>query len=399
MDSIYNPEISDNSIDSHFPPSKESDLINKPYLTVTTLSTSAMSTPKFPSISNSKKSTQMPVGISNASYEFVSSSTRHPVSTSTEKYTVSMGAFNTTLGAITYRNASTTMVHVREPLVKTTTENIHLSTFHSVQNDVDKTASSTSKPITHTTTVRTTNKKSTHKPAQKSTPRPTVPSRKPIRNTISSKVTSTAKPVAHNNVTRKSTVSPTKKVIITTSKPLVTITKITTKNNLSSSSKLPTTHNFSQSSSLKQNVTKPSIVSTSPTLTTVSFVETTKAPRPKPQPTDYIVKVPPTTLSDEDFITTSFSVEIFDKTTPNPPKTTKKPITTTPISITKGITKKPESQVTSIKDVTVSTKTEQLTTISKFPIILDSSTMSSEFVTWTISDSSKENVTKGNICS
>ena len=388
MDSIYNPEISDNSIDSHFPPSQESDLISdKPYLPVTTLSISAVSTSKFPSISNSKKTTQMPVDISNTSYEFVSSSTRHPVSTSTENYAVSMGAFNTTLGAITYRNASTTMVHVREPLLKTTTENIQLSTFHSVQNDVNKTAPMTSKPITHTTTVRTTNKKTTHKPVQKSTSRPTVPSRKPIRNTISSKVTTTAKPVVHNNVTRKSTVSPTKKVIITTAKPLVTITKNTTKNNVSSSSTRPTIHYFSQANSLKQNATKPSIVSTSPTLTTVSFFETTKVPRPKPQPTDYIVKIPPTTLSDEDFITTSFSVDFFDKTTPLPPKTTKKPHI-----------KKPELQVTTNNDVTVSTKTEQLTTISKFPIILDSSTMSSEFVTWTVFDSAKDNITKGKIC-
>ena len=307
MDSIYNPEISDNSIDSHFPPSKESDLISqKPYLPPTT----AVPSSKFPSTSNGIKSTPMPVKSSNITFEFVSSSTKHPVSTSTEKYTVTMGSFNTTLGILSQRNTSTVFDYVKNPIPLTTTENIQLSTFHSVQNKNKTTilVSTTSKPITHTTTVRTTIKKSTLKPVHKNTPRPTVPSRKPIRNTVSSNLTSTTKPVVHNNVTRKSTVSPIKNVIITTAKPIVTITKITTKNSASSHTQRPTTQKPSSTIGIHHNFTKPTNVSSTPIMTTISYVETTKAPRPKPQPTDYIIKVQPSTIMDDDVVTISSSI-------------------------------------------------------------------------------------------
>lgn len=297
IDGIYNPELVDNRIDSGY---------EKPYTTVTTLAvpSSMSSTSVHPSPSSSYSSwrttTSRPSTMvyNNTTYELISTSSSHAASSSTEKYGANAGSFSTTLGLILNKNAT-----AQRDEVVATTESIKISTYQSVQQTLNKTETpfpetttsyanlTTTRPIIQTTTtnrtVSVTRKPAATRPSSRPTVRPTKgPSARPTiqKRPVSTTSNQTTQKLTTSIPQRKTTkpakitsIKTTQKPTSVTQKPLnrrpvtnSTTTKTTTKVNrrpttTASTTKLPTT--------------------TSSTLTTVSFVQTTKAPRPRPEPT------------------------------------------------------------------------------------------------------------------
>ncbi|CRK97946.1 CLUMA_CG011319, isoform A [Clunio marinus] len=425
VDSIYNPEISDNRIDTSFSTSSHNtnSISEKPFVPASSSSTTSLSTPVTHIASNYKTTLKPVINYNNKTFELIPTSSKRPQPTTesaTEKYTVQVGGFTTTLGTIIQRNISSSIGLSDEP---TTTEGIKLTTFQSIQD----TKKSTTKLTTKQPTLSTTQKKTTNK---KHSTKPSNSTKKPVsvqafnRTSVSSSATSTAKITRRPVTTIKPSKNATSTVIKTTRKPVAS-TNVTVNRRTTISSRRNSTI----------STRKPTTITTSTTpeaLITISYVETTKVPRPRPTPTDFVVKVEPSTLSTEDLLVTTFSVNSVDRTSSMKPSfTTAKPTMTTSTvkstSVTRRTTKRPSPSSTTVsikkpitepststtirtttinnltsssvmKDETSSrpfnlTSTERTTTEGKVEIPT-TSTSPSALVTWTIENDFVENTTK-----
>ncbi|XP_059610081.1 mucin-2-like [Phlebotomus argentipes] len=291
------------------------------------------------------------------------------------------------------------------PAATTTPENVKLSTFQSVE-DVTKapveevttprvttTTHSTRYPTRRTTTQQptttSTTVKSTHSPKPKPKPtnvkRPSSTKKPPASPSSRPKPTRRpTTPVANaTTITKKPTRKPTTEsttlaAIIPTRKKTTTTTPSTTTlpTTLSTTTTESTTKKVITTTTV-QTTAKPTTVTTVKStpgtdeeekpLTTLSFVETTKAPRPKPKPTSSIAIVPPSTIAVEE-------VEIQ--------------------SSTSGV----ESPVTQSEVLSTSTSTSTLTSTSaavENATKAETTTMASGLVTWTNNiDESERNKTE-----
>lgn len=242
-----------------------------------------------------------------------------------------------------------------------TEENTKLQTFQSVQETVTTTTSvptTIKKNPSRRPTTTTTKPTKRHRPTAVTSKKPDnveslSSTKKPARlTTIKSKLTTTTR--------RPLTTTPSVQLISSKRPPLTTIlTKPTRKVTESASIRPLINRNITITTSRppvtnlqKDPVHKHSTSTTTTTqpFVTISYVETTKVPRPKPKPTKQIVKVPPTSLDHlvelEIPLTTMQSVSSV--TTTNAPTT----ITTTQQSINIS---------TSSTTLTVEMKTESTT--------------------------------------
>lgn len=222
-----------------------------------------------------------------------------------------------------------------KPPITTTEDSIRLQTFQSVQELTTfppstsvapnkattrntsvhiKSTTITARPTRKTTTqltsqTHTQTKPSTRSPAIVKVPATTT-SFKPFRNVTHSSALSSKPPKPQKKPTKVSkqpttttiagketTIAP--KPTTTTEKPQKPTTIISTTNKRISSQ--GTTQKISTETSRKPVTVTTSTEKirekTSEQFVTISYVETTKAPRPKPRPTAEITKVPPTDLS------------------------------------------------------------------------------------------------------
>lgn len=303
-DEVYSPDLTDNRIDDND--------YERPLVTLTTLavpSSSSPSTMAHPSPSTSYSSwrttTSRPptTHIRNVTYELVSSSSNIPVSSTTEKYSVSIGSFSTTLGTITHKNTTSSIGLRDESDQKVTTEeNVKLSTFQSVQESVNKTGFSPTESsqtalysnfTTLTTTPRTTilsttNRTVTRKTTTKSKPTTSKVTRRPIQD--ANKVTNSTQKPSSSIPPRRPTKPVKVSSIKTTQKPATTSKPV----NRKPVSNTIVNRNSTKVTRRPTNPTKKvpvTVTSTSSTLTTMSYVETTKAPRPKPTPTGKLNRI------------------------------------------------------------------------------------------------------------
>lgn len=188
----------------------------------------------------------------------------------------------------------------------------------------DEILSSTKKPVRLTTTTTTS--------------KPSDATRRPATTTPSIQLISSKRPTT---VLTK----PTKRVTESTSvRPLINRTVPTHR---------PTVTNV-QSDAISTHyvtVTKPLSTTTSQPFSTISYVETTKIPRPKPKPTKQIVKVPPTSLDhlvELDIPLTTTQNVVSTVTTTSTPSTVQQSSSTMDVetkteSITNGISPAVES--------------------------------------------------------
>ena len=403
-DALYNPEINDNSIDSAFPPSYETNYISKkPYIQVSTMALPSSLQP----FNTKATTTKRPHVYNNKTYEFVSSSTKVPqYNTTTVNYSVNFGGFSTTLGTITQRNLTT--IVMRD---ETTTEKMKFTTFQSIQDGHLKNATQT---ITKSTTMLpkttkrmpTTTVKSvsiTNKPLKVSSkqPKPSVgvtvkPTTAPIKVTSKLNATQTSKPATTPPIINRVKVTTRPPTVVTTVKPLKDKTT------------MPTTGTMKQKQTTSLSPRRTTTVSSKRTTTPSTSVETTRAPRPNPQPTGEIVKVQPTTIY-QDIITSTASPQLFANkntaTTTEKTKTssttakkpTKKPATTT------RLTTKPTTTTTTT--TSAPSTTVKVTTASEPMIYSPTSNKHIEqddqitttpggFFTWTLSSNNVDNTTK-----
>lgn len=407
-DALYNPEINDNSIDSAFPPSYETNYISKkPYIQVSTVALPSSLQP----FNTKATTTKRPHVYNNKTYEFVSSSTKVPhFNTTTVNYSVNFGGFSTTLGTITQRNLTTILMRD-----ETTTEKIKFTTFQSIQDvhlknatqTITKSTSTlpkTTKRTPTTTKTATTTVKSvsiTNKPLKVSSkqPKPSVgvtvkPTTVPIKVTSKANATQTSRPATTPIINRVKVTSrpPT---VVTTVKPLKD--KTTT----------PTTGTIKQKQTTSLSPRRTTTVSSKRTTTPSTSVETTRAPRPNPQPTSEIVKVQPTTIY-QDIITSTANPQLFankntvtttEKTKPSSTtekKPTKKPATTTRLT-TKQTTTTTTTNApsTTVKTTTASEQLIYSPTSNKHIEQNDQiTTTPGGFFTWTLSSNNVDNTTK-----
>lgn len=310
-------------------------------------------------------------------------------------------------------------------MLSSTTEGMKLTTFQSIQ-DARPGGITTTSPIKITTKPPTlSTAQRTKKPVSSSTKKPV--SQALNRTSVSSDGSSTVRPTRRPVTTLKPSKTTTSTVIKTTRKPaastIVTVNRRTTissrRNSTTISTRKPT-----QASSPSSISTSPSVSTTPAMLTTISYVETTKAPRPRPTPTDFIVKVEPTTLSAEDMLVTTFSVESDEKLSSTakekPALTTAKPTkststvkstvvtrrTTKRPSTTSATSKRPITEPTSTsinasfaqitKDEATTSKPLSLTTVERTEEKVEIPTTSAHgLVTWTLGNDVVENTTKG----
>lgn len=197
-----------------------------------------------------------------------------------------------------------------------TEENTKFQTFQSVQETVTTTTSSPTTVRTKSPSRRPTT--TTSKPTKRH--RPTagiVANDKPEKETSSTTkktvrvTTTTAKPITTTRRPSTTTIAPTvpskRPITSAVTKPTRRVTESTVRplinRNATAPASRPTVTSLlkdpvsSNSVDLKQTTHKPIITSTtSQPFVTISYVETTKVPRPKPKPTKQIVKVSPTSL-------------------------------------------------------------------------------------------------------
>lgn len=423
VDALYNPEISDNSIDSSFSTLHVSNKINeKPFLPVTTLTSLSTLSP------SNKISPRPSISYNNKTFELISTSKATQQPSTTEKYSVSFGAFSTTLGTITQRNISTTLNLKDEQEIKSTTENIKLSTYQSIQESGNpSTANTPPSTFRHTTTRPILNV------TQKLKPKPANAIKKPVTTQFYNRTTSVhqTSSTEKTQITRKPIISlkPSKNatstvIKATTRKPVAPTNVAVNRRTTISSRRNSTTSTTRKPAS--STVPTSSASTTEEPLTTISFVETTKAPRPRPKPTSEIVKIEATTLSDEDAFTTTYSVETVDKTTSTATTserpfvvniTSPKPLITTTSTIkstlvTRRTTKRPSTTVTSTSKPTTEQASTKTTTTpqnteesTKKPFITTQkigeenleipTTTTVGLVTWTLANDAIDNSTKG----
>ncbi|XP_070500870.1 serine proteinase stubble isoform X2 [Chironomus tepperi] len=339
VDAIYSIDLDDNRIDSSFPsPSSQQSLNNKNTRPVSTTS-HPPSTAHFSS-TNYKTSSKPAINYNNKTFELIptttlSSSTtlsKRPITTkktTTEKYAVNVGGFSTTLGNIIERNV-TNKINLNDETAQSTTESIKLTTFQTIQDSI--------KNVTKSTTMKVTSKT-----------KPPIVTKRPVLNRTSDAPTTSVRP------TRRPTGSSSSKP----SKNSTTVIKLPPTTTAGTRKPVPTTVAVNRRTTLtsRRNSTTtrkpPPVTSSKPLdeqlLTTISYVETTKAPRPRPKPTSSVVKVEPTTLYDEDAFTTTYSVVSAGD---DKKETTSKPVsstTTTSTSTVKSttVTRRPVTKPTS----------------------------------------------------
>lgn len=256
---------------------------------------------------------------------------KRPITTkksTTEKYAVNVGGFSTTLGNIIERNV-TNKINLNDETAQSTTESIKLTTFQTIQDSI--------KNATKSTTMKVTSKT-----------KPTIVTKKPVLNRTSDAPTTSVRPTRRpvgSKPTKNSTtvikLPPT--TTAGTRKPVLTTVAVNRRTTLTSRRNSTTTRK------------PPPVTSSKPSnehlLTTISYIETTKAPRPRPKPTSSIVKVEPTTLYDEDAFTTTFSVVSAGddkKDTTSKPVSSQKPATTSTSTVkSTSVTRRPVTKPTS----------------------------------------------------
>lgn len=165
VDSIYNPEISDNRIDTSFPPASsynKNSISEKPFIVAS--SSTPLSTSVSHIASNYKTTSKPAINYNNKTFELITTTSKkpRPTTSTTEQYTVQVGGFTTTLGTIIHRNVSSS-ISLSDETSASTTEGIKLTTFQSIQDFKNV----TDRPTTKSTT--TTAAQKTKKPATKPT--------------------------------------------------------------------------------------------------------------------------------------------------------------------------------------------------------------------------------------
>lgn len=239
-------------------------------------------------------------------------------------------------------NTESSVIRI-EPMqvLATTTENIKLQTFQSVQSE--PTTTKVPSVLTTITTVKPTKSPVTKSPVTKSTKRPSPTNSASVTNQsvrpttkkpTKPKPTNVTKgPIMSNNKTTNTLVRTTKRpttqtkpiatankpvlynstTIPTTVKPIKYNEKLTTFSTVTSESTTAISTNEKNSTNGPTAATTTTTASHSTTtatpLITISFVETTRVPKPKPKPTSQIVSMSPTNLdyltSDQDQTTAS----------------------------------------------------------------------------------------------
>lgn len=266
---------------------------------------------------------------------------KRPITTkksTTEKYAVNVGGFSTTLGNIIERNV-TNKINLNDETAQSTTESIKLTTFQTIQDSI--------KNVTKSTTMKVTSKT-----------KPTIVTKKPVLNRTSDAPTTSVRPTRRpvGSKPTKNSTTVIKLPPTTTSgtrKPVVTTLAVNRRTTLTSRRNSTTTRK------------PPPVTSSKPSnehlLTTISYVETTKAPRPRPKPTSSVVKVEPTTLYDEDAFTTTFSVVSAGD---DKKDTTSKPVssqTSTSTVKSSSVTRRPVTKPTSSFSTTQSASKKPIT--------------------------------------
>ncbi|CAG9805159.1 unnamed protein product [Chironomus riparius] len=352
VDALYNIDLDDNRIDSNFPsPSSQQSLNNKNTRPVPTTS-QAPSTVHFSS-SNYKTSSKPAINYNNKTFELIPTTTlasststllsKRPITTkksTTEKYAINVGGFSTTLGNIIERNV-TNKINLNDETAQSTTESIKLTTFQTIQDSI--------KNVTKSTTMRVTSKT-----------KPPIVTKRPVLNRTSDASTTSIKPTkrptgspASKPTKNSTTVIKLPPTTAATRKPVVTTVAVNRRTTLTSRRNSTTTRK-----PLPVTSSKPA---NEHLLTTISYVETTKAPRPRPKPTNSVVKVEPTTLYDEDAFTTTFSVVSAGddkKDTTSKPVSSQKPATTVKST---SVTRRPATKTTSSFSTTQSTSKRPIT--------------------------------------
>lgn len=255
------------------------------------------------SSSNYKTSSKPAINYNNKTFELIPTTTKKTTPTrkkpssisTTDKYSINAGAFATTLGTIVERNTSNTIKLKDEQLmIASSTESIKFTTFQSIQDSIKNNN-------TKSTTARITSTQQKTRPTKTS-----VTTKKPVtinnRTSVSSE--STLKPTRRPIVLAKPSKNATTSTVIkaTTRKPVNASTTIAVNRRTTITSRKNSTAGYNTIAK------KPSTTSSASQLSTISYVETTRAPRPRPRPTGSITKVESSTLSDEDEFTTTFSV-------------------------------------------------------------------------------------------
>ncbi|KAL7036249.1 hypothetical protein ACKWTF_008763 [Chironomus riparius] len=352
VDALYNIDLDDNRIDSNFPsPSSQQSLNNKNTRPVPTTS-QAPSTVHFSS-SNYKTSLKPAINYNNKTFELIPTTTlasststllpKRPITTkksTTEKYAINVGGFSTTLGNIIERNV-TNKINLNDETAQSTTESIKLTTFQTIQDSI--------KNVTKSTTMKVTSKT-----------KPPIVTKRPVLNRTSDASTTSIKPTkrptgspASKPTKNSTTVIKLPPTTAATRKPVVTTVAVNRRTTLTSRRNSTTTRK-----PLPVTSSKPA---NEHLLTTISYVETTKAPRPRPKPTNSVVKVEPTTLYDEDAFTTTFSVVSAGddkKDTTSKPVSSQKPATTVKST---SVTRRPATKPTSSFSTTQSTSKRPIT--------------------------------------
>lgn len=266
---------------------------------------------------------------------------KRPITTkksTTEKYAVNVGGFSTTLGNIIERNV-TNKINLNDETVQSTTESIKLTTFQTIQDSI--------KNVTKSTTMKVTSKT-----------KPTIVTKKPVLNRTSDAPTTSVRPTRRpvGSKPTKNSTTVIKLPPTTTSgtrKPVVTTVAVNRRTTLTPRRNSTTTR--------KPPPVTSSKLSNEHLLTTISYVETTKAPRPRPKPTSSVVKVEPTTLYDEDAFTTTFSVVSAGD---DKKDTTSKPVssqTSTSTVKSSSVTRRPVTKPTSSFSTTQSASKKPIT--------------------------------------
>ncbi|XP_055698249.1 serine proteinase stubble [Phlebotomus papatasi] len=246
-------------------------------------------------IKSDQVSTTTPENVKLSTFQSVEDVTKPPAEevTTTSTYSTRYPTRRTTTPQTTTSTSTTTVKSTFSPKPKPKPTKRPSSTKKPPVSSTSNRPKPSRRPTTPTPNITSITKKPSRKPTTTTTLAPILPTRKKT-TTAAPKTSTTAPKTTTTSTTTKAPETTTKRA--TTERTTVTTTQSTT----TTTSTTPKTTTQPTTTTVKVT---PGTDEEEQPLTTLSFVETTKAPRPKPKPTSSIVIVPPTTIASEDPVT------------------------------------------------------------------------------------------------